>query len=151
MDQTLKTLDPAIQLLITMAIFSLLPFVFVCMTSFLRFTIVFSILKTALGTQQVPPGVVIIGLSMIGLSRKNVIGIGGAIIAILGVSFGVIITLLSSAGLISSILLFFRKTRIIGSIISIILGILVFIIPLGIVLSPFLIIAGIYSFVNDIK
>ncbi|MEI7474021.1 MAG: flagellar type III secretion system pore protein FliP [bacterium] len=65
MDQTLKTLDPAIQLLITMAIFSLLPFVFVCMTSFLRFTIVFSILKTALGTQQVPPGMVIIGLSLI--------------------------------------------------------------------------------------
>lgn len=65
MDQMLKTLDPAIQLLMTMAIFSLLPFVFVCMTSFLRFTIVFSILKTALGTQQVPPGMVIIGLSLI--------------------------------------------------------------------------------------
>lgn len=64
MDQTLKTLDPAIQLLITMSVFSLLPFVFICMTSFLRFTIVFSILKTALGTQQVPPGMAIIGLSL---------------------------------------------------------------------------------------
>ncbi|MFH1249083.1 MAG: hypothetical protein V1660_02935 [archaeon] len=93
----------------------------------------------------------IIGLCMIGLSTKNVSGIGGMIIAILGISFGLIITLLSSAGLISSILLFFRKTRLIGSIISIILGVIVFIIPLGIVLSPFLIIAGIYSLVNDSK
>lgn len=65
MDELLRNLDPTIQLLIVMAAFSLLPFVFVCMTSFLRFVIVFSILKTALGTQQVPPGVVIIGLAMI--------------------------------------------------------------------------------------
>jgi flagellar biosynthetic protein FliP len=35
------------------------------MTSFLRFAIVFSILKTAMGTQQVPPSIVIIGLSII--------------------------------------------------------------------------------------
>lgn len=65
MDELLKNLDPAIQLVIVMASFSLLPFVFVCMTSFLRFVIVFSILKTALGTQQVPPGMVIIGLATI--------------------------------------------------------------------------------------
>ena len=65
MDELLRNLDPTIQLLIVMAAFSLLPFVFVCMTSFLRFVIVFSILKTALGTQQVPPGMVIIGLAMI--------------------------------------------------------------------------------------
>jgi flagellar biosynthetic protein FliP len=65
MDELLKNLDPVIQLLIIMAAFSLLPFVFVCMTSFLRYIIVFSILRTALGTQQVPPGIVIIGLSII--------------------------------------------------------------------------------------
>lgn len=65
MDELLRNLDPTIQLLVVMAAFSLLPFVFVCMTSFLRFVIVFSILKTALGTQQVPPGMVIIGLAMI--------------------------------------------------------------------------------------
>ena len=35
------------------------------MTSFLRYTIVFSMLKQALGTQQVPPGIVLIGLSLI--------------------------------------------------------------------------------------
>ena len=35
------------------------------MTSFLRFVVVFSMLKTAMGTQQVPPAIVIIGLSII--------------------------------------------------------------------------------------
>lgn len=65
MENVLKDMNPVIQMLIVMSIFSLLPFVFSCMTSFLRFVIVFSMLKTALGTQQVPPGVVIIGLSMI--------------------------------------------------------------------------------------
>ncbi len=65
MDILLKDLNPVIQLLVVMALFSLLPFVFTCMTSFLRFVIVFSILKTAMGTQQVPPGIVVVGLSMI--------------------------------------------------------------------------------------
>lgn len=65
LDVLLKNLNPAMQLLILMTALSIIPFVFVCMTSFLRFVVVFSILKTALGTQQVPPGMVIIGLSMI--------------------------------------------------------------------------------------
>jgi len=65
MDTMLKDMNPVIQMLIVMTVFSLLPFVFSCMTSFLRFVIVFSMLKTALGTQQVPPGIVIIGLSII--------------------------------------------------------------------------------------
>lgn len=65
MENVLKDMNPVIQMLIVMSIFSLLPFVFSCMTSFLRFVVVFSMLKTAMGTQQVPPGVVIIGLSMI--------------------------------------------------------------------------------------
>lgn len=65
MDTVLKDLNPVLQLLLVMTLFSLLPFVFTCMTSFLRFAIVFSILKTALGTQQVPPAIVLIGLSMI--------------------------------------------------------------------------------------
>lgn len=64
-DNLLKTLNPAMQLMILMVAVTVLPFVFMCMTSFLRFVIVFSILKTALGTQQVPPGMVIIGLAMI--------------------------------------------------------------------------------------
>ena len=57
--------NPVLQLLLLMSTFSILPFMFCCMTSFLRFTVVFSMLKTALGTQQVPPSIVIIGLSMI--------------------------------------------------------------------------------------
>ena len=57
--------NPVLQMLVVMSLFSMLPFMFCCMTSFLRFTIVFSLLKTALGTQQVPPSIVIIGLSMI--------------------------------------------------------------------------------------
>lgn len=65
MDVLLKDLNPVLQLLIVMTVFSMLPFVFTCMTSFLRYAIVFSILKQALGTQQVPPAIVLIGLSMI--------------------------------------------------------------------------------------
>ncbi len=65
MDTVLKDINPVLQMLIVMTVFSLLPLVFCCMTSFLRFVIVFSMLKTALGTQQVPPSIVIIGLAMI--------------------------------------------------------------------------------------
>lgn len=65
MDAVLKDVNPVLQMLIVMTVFSLLPFVFSCMTSFLRFVIVFSMLKTAMGTQQVPPGIVIVGLSII--------------------------------------------------------------------------------------
>ena len=64
MDQ-LQNMNPVIQMLIVMTMFSLLPFIFGCMTSFLRFVVVFSMLKTAMGTQQVPPSIVIIGLSII--------------------------------------------------------------------------------------
>ena len=65
MDVLLKDLNPVLQLLLTMALFSLLPFVFVCMTSFLRFVIVFSMLKTAMGTNSVPPAMVLVGLCVI--------------------------------------------------------------------------------------
>ncbi len=65
MDVVIKDLNPVIQLLMVMTLFSLLPFVFCCMTSFLRFTIVFSMLKTAMGTQSVPPAIALIGLALI--------------------------------------------------------------------------------------
>ena len=61
----IQNLNPVLQMLVVMAMFSLLPFVFCCMTSFLRFVVVFAMLKTAMGTQQVPPAIVIIGLSII--------------------------------------------------------------------------------------
>lgn len=65
MDTVLKDLSPVLQLLTVMAIFSFLPFMFVCMTSFLRYAIVFGFLKQALGAQQIPPAIVLVGLSII--------------------------------------------------------------------------------------
>ncbi len=65
MDSILNGLDPALQLLVLMASLSLIPFIVVSMTSFMRYIIVFSILKTALGTQQVPPAVVLVGMALI--------------------------------------------------------------------------------------
>ena len=64
MDSVLGNINPVLQMLTVMTLFSLLPFVFCCMTCFLRFTIVFSLLKTAMGV-QVPPSIVTIGLCMI--------------------------------------------------------------------------------------
>ncbi len=65
MDVLLKDLNPVLQLLTVMTLFTFLPFIFMCMTSFLRFVIVFSMLKTAMGTNSVPPAMVLIGLCVI--------------------------------------------------------------------------------------
>jgi flagellar biosynthetic protein FliP len=65
MDVMFAKLDPALQLIILMASLSLLPFVVISMTSFLRYIIVLSILKTALGTQQVPPSIVLVGMALV--------------------------------------------------------------------------------------
>lgn len=53
-----------IQLLILLTVLSLAPAIIILMTSFTRLAVVFSILRTALGTQQSPPTQVIIGLSL---------------------------------------------------------------------------------------
>ncbi len=65
MDTLLKDINPVIQLIVVMGAFSLLPFIFVSMTPFLRYTIVFSMLKTAMGTNSVPPAITLVGLSLI--------------------------------------------------------------------------------------
>ena len=65
MEALFSNLDPSLQLILLIAALSLLPFIFVSLTSFMRYVIVLSILKTALGTQQVPPGPVLIGIAMI--------------------------------------------------------------------------------------
>jgi flagellar biosynthetic protein FliP len=65
MDVMFGKLDPALQLIVLMASLSLIPFVVVSMTSFLRYMIVLSILKTALGTQQVPPAIVLVGMALV--------------------------------------------------------------------------------------
>lgn len=53
-----------IQLIILLTVLSLAPSILVMMTSFTRIIIVFSFLRTALGTQQTPPNQVLIGLSL---------------------------------------------------------------------------------------
>lgn len=65
MNQLFGNMDPALQLIILMAFLSLIPFAVVSMTSFLRYIIVLSILKTALGTQQVPPAIVLVGMALV--------------------------------------------------------------------------------------
>jgi flagellar biosynthetic protein FliP len=65
MEAVIGKLDPALQLIILMGSLSLIPFIIVGMTSFLRYIIVLSILKTALGTQQVPPAIVLVGMALI--------------------------------------------------------------------------------------
>ena len=65
METLLKDLSPVLQLLSVMAMFALLPFMFVSMTSFLRYAIVFGFLKQALGAQQIPPPIILVGLSVI--------------------------------------------------------------------------------------
>lgn len=51
--------------MIALASLSLAPFVLVMTTSFLKFSVVGQILRSALGTQQVPPNQVLMGLSLI--------------------------------------------------------------------------------------
>jgi len=65
MNTLIQNLDPILQLLIVMACFSFIPFIFTCMTSFMRYAIVFSFLKQAMGTQSIPPAIVLVGLSLI--------------------------------------------------------------------------------------
>jgi type III secretion protein R len=52
-------------LIMAMAALSLLPFVLLLVTSFVRIAVVLSILKGALGTPQIPPNQVITGLAML--------------------------------------------------------------------------------------
>ncbi len=54
----------SIQLILAIGLITLVPFFLVSVTSFLRIIIVFSLLRTAVGTQQVPPNAVLIGLAM---------------------------------------------------------------------------------------
>ena len=54
----------SVQLILAMSLLSLVPFLLMSVTSFLRIIIVFSLLKTAMGTQQIPPNAVITGLAL---------------------------------------------------------------------------------------
>ncbi len=67
-----------ISTVLLLAALSLLPFLLMMMTSFLKFSVVLSILRVALGTQQVPPAPVVMGLAMV-LSLYVMAPLGGQI------------------------------------------------------------------------
>jgi type III secretion protein R len=54
-----------IPLLLAMAALSLLPFALLMMTCFVRISVVLSILRSAIGTPQVPPTLVLTGLALV--------------------------------------------------------------------------------------
>lgn len=60
----LKELGTPLQLIFFMAFLTLLPFFFIMTTSFVRTIIVLGFLRQAIGTQQVPPNQVIMGISI---------------------------------------------------------------------------------------
>ncbi|MFA5113715.1 MAG: flagellar type III secretion system pore protein FliP [Candidatus Margulisiibacteriota bacterium] len=54
----------SVQLLVALSVISLIPFFLISVTSFLRIIIVFALLRTAIGTQAVPPNSVLVGLAL---------------------------------------------------------------------------------------
>ncbi len=53
-----------LQILALTTLITLLPSILVMMTSFTRYIIVFSFLRNAMGTQQIPPNMILIGLAL---------------------------------------------------------------------------------------
>lgn len=54
----------SVQLILSLALISLVPFFLMSVTSFLRIVIVLALIRTAVGTQQVPPSSVIISIAL---------------------------------------------------------------------------------------
>ncbi|MFC1637584.1 flagellar type III secretion system pore protein FliP [Candidatus Margulisiibacteriota bacterium] len=54
----------SVQLILSLSLISLVPFFLISVTSFLRIIIVFALARTAVGTQQVPPNMVVVGLAL---------------------------------------------------------------------------------------
>jgi flagellar biosynthetic protein FliP len=59
-----ENFSSAMQIVILLTVLSLAPAILVMMTSFTRIIIVLSLLRQALGTQQLPPNQVLVGLSL---------------------------------------------------------------------------------------
>jgi len=59
-----ENFSAAMQILVLLTVLSLAPAIMLMMTSFTRIIIVMSLLRQALGTQQLPPNQVLIGLAM---------------------------------------------------------------------------------------
>jgi flagellar biosynthesis protein FliP len=54
----------AVQLILLLTVLSLAPSILICVTSFTRFIVVLSLLRSALGTQQSPPNSVLVSLAL---------------------------------------------------------------------------------------
>lgn len=59
-----QEVSSSIQILLILTVLSLAPSIIIMMTSFTRIIIVFSFVRNALGTQQMPPNQVLIGLAL---------------------------------------------------------------------------------------
>lgn len=55
----------ALEILFLTTVLMLLPSLIIMMTSFTRYVVVFSFLRNAMGTQQTPPNVVLVGMALI--------------------------------------------------------------------------------------
>lgn len=55
---------PTLDILLMLTIISLLPSLLIMMTSFTRTMIILSFLRTAMGVQQTPPNMVLVGISI---------------------------------------------------------------------------------------
>ena len=55
----------ALEILFLTTVLMLLPSLIIMMTSFTRYVVVFSFLRTAMGTQQTPPNMVLVGMALI--------------------------------------------------------------------------------------
>ncbi len=60
-----QSISRPILLIFVLASMSILPFVIMMTTSFVKIAVVLSLIRNAIGTQQIPPNVIITGLSMI--------------------------------------------------------------------------------------
>ena len=55
----------ALDIMLLLTVITLLPSLVVMMTSFTRYVVSFSFLRTAMGTQQTPPNSVLVGMALI--------------------------------------------------------------------------------------
>ena len=58
-------LPDELNLIVGLALLALLPFIAVMATSFVKLAVVFSLLRNALGVQQIPPNMAMYGLAII--------------------------------------------------------------------------------------
>lgn len=59
-----EQVSTALQVVMLLTVLTLAPAIFIMMTSFTRLAVVFSLLRNAMGTQQIPPTQIIVGLAL---------------------------------------------------------------------------------------